>query len=83
MPTDWKKEFNFLDTPPPVGLHGNDLPTKESFYQENHEFLKDFRFKLQQIIPHKLTEVINETNIVFLAPYRIRTWTPYIREHKF
>jgi hypothetical protein len=84
MPTDRKKGFNFSYSPP-VGLHGKNLPRKESFYQvlEIMKFLKDFRFKLQQINPCKLTKVVNEANIVFLALNRIRSRPPYIREHKF
>jgi hypothetical protein len=58
MLTDWKKEFNLSYPPTPAELHGDDLPTKEPFYQilKIMKFLKDFSFEFQQVNSRKLTE---------------------------
>jgi hypothetical protein len=44
--------------------------------------LKNFRFIAQQIDPHKLAKIINETHIIGVPANRSRSWPPHITKHK-
>jgi hypothetical protein len=67
-----------------VGLHSNNFPIEETFYQvlKVMKALKNFRFVSKQINPSKLTVIINETNIIIVLPKRSWCRTPYIRKYK-
>ena len=68
-----------------VGLKGKDFSIKLSFdkFLEVMKFLKNFRLMFYKIDPCELTEIINETNVVFLSSYGFNGRTLNIRENKF
>jgi hypothetical protein len=68
----------------PIGLHSDDLSTKESLNQvlEVSKALKHFRFMFKSINPHILAQVIYEAYIVFFSTNELRGRVPNIRKTK-
>lgn len=64
-----------------MSLHGYNFPIKESFNKllKVMKFLKDFRFKLKEVIPCELVIIINKANIEFLSINGVTSRTPDIR----
>jgi hypothetical protein len=64
----------------PVGLHGDDLSTKQPFNKalKFMEFLKHFRSILKQIDPSIIAIIINETHAIILPSNRCGFKNPNI-----
>src|SRR4051812_14777118 len=68
-----------------VGLNCYDSPIKELLNKslEITKFLKHFIFSFQEIHPCEFTEIINETDIIFISSKILRGRAPNIRKNKF
>jgi hypothetical protein len=77
-----KKRIEFLIFTTPDSLYGKNFSIKEPFNKSLKftKFLKNLRFKLNEINPLKFVVVINKTHIIFIATDRFRSSTPNIRK---
>jgi hypothetical protein len=75
-----EKGVKLLILASPVSLHSNDFSVKESFDKnlKFSEFLKNLRFKLDEINLDNFTKVINKAHIVLISTSRLRSRSPNI-----
>jgi hypothetical protein len=75
-----EKGVKLLILASPVSLHSNDFSVKESFDKnlKLSEFLKNLRFKLDEINLDNFTKVINKAHIVLISTSRFRSRSPNI-----
>jgi hypothetical protein len=67
-----KERVKFFILTSPISLHSKNFLIKESFYMllEITEFLKDIRFRFQEIDPSELAIIINKAHIIFKTTNR-------------
>ena len=69
----------------PIGLHGYYFAIEKTLNEslKFNKLLKDFGFEFERINPSKFTIIIDKTDIIFIASYRVGCMTPNIRENEF
>jgi hypothetical protein len=84
-PNFLEEGIEFLILTSPVRLNSKNFLVKKTFDQSLKftKFLKKLRFVFKQIYLSKLAEIINETNIIFIASNRLTCRTPHITKDKF